>query len=136
MVRFAEKRKGQVCWLTVEMKQIGGGGRLTGDVAGTPRVSVLKPGPANAFVLLVDLQIDIPQPLWNPYSQVDTRVACANDPDLDRPEIFDWFVLDGEWRLHGTHVEKARKSFRCSLLLQNNTVPSWSEYIWGWILKM
>ena len=46
-------------------------GILTWDVTSTTGISILPPGAANAVVLLVDLQVDVPQPLRDPDAKID-----------------------------------------------------------------
>ena len=66
-------------------------------------ISVFPPRPTYTIILLVYLKVNIPQSLWYSNAQIDPRVASPNDPDLQRPQILNRFVLDGEGRSNRAH---------------------------------
>ena len=68
----------------------------TGNIACTARIPVLPPGPANALVLVVNLEVHVPKTLRNPNTKIDTRVTRSDDSHLKRPLVLDWFILASE----------------------------------------
>jgi hypothetical protein len=71
---------------------------LTRDVACATRIAILPPCAADILVLLVDLEIYVPQPLGDADAEVDARVACADDSDFEGALVFDRRVFEYECR--------------------------------------
>lgn len=64
--------------------------RLTGDITGATWVSIFPPGAADAVILLVNLEVDVSEPLGDSYTKINARKPGSNDSDFQGSKVLHW----------------------------------------------